>query len=413
MHTALRHPRFGRLLAALVASQIGDWLYNVALLAYVDSRTHSTTWLGLTTAARVAPLVIAGPLGGVVADRFDRRAVMIATDVIRAATMALLAIVAIAGLPVILAPMLAALATLAAAPYGPCVAASTPRLVDDADLPAANAARAAIAPTCIVLGPALGAVLLLVGPPSAAFVLNGLTFVVSALLVASLPAGPAFRPVRSDDDATERPSVAGDLRAGAAALTGQPAACRLVIADVTCSAVYGAQTVLLLLVAERLDLGVHGYGYLLGAVGLGGIIGAAVAARLGAGEHRSALAGALLAVATPLPLMAVTHSVALTMLLALVGGIGALVVEVLAESGLQRTLDDDVLGRAYGFVLAAALGGIVAGSLLAPLLVEIAGVGGALTILGAAVALIAARSARRPRRAVRRGALAPEPASAV
>jgi hypothetical protein len=101
------------------------------------------------------------------------------------------------------------------------------------------------------------------------------------------------------------------------------------------------------------------------------------------------------------------------MLLALVGGIGALVVEVLAESGLQRTLDDDVLGRAYGFALAAALGGIVAGSLLAPLLVEIAGVGGALTILGAAVALIAARSARRPRRAVRRGALAPEPASAV
>ena len=414
MHTALRHPRFGRLLAALVASQIGDWLYNVALLAYVDSRTHSTTWLGLTTAARVAPLVIAGPLGGVVADRFDRRAVMIATDVIRAATMALLAIVAIAGLPVILAPMLAALATLAAAPYGPCVAASTPRLVDDADLPAANAARAAIAPTCIVLGPALGAVLLLVGPPSAAFVLNGLTFVVSALLVASLPAGPAFRPVRSDDDAaTERPSVAGDLRAGAAALTGQPAACRLVIADVTCSAVYGAQTVLLLLVAERLDLGVHGYGYLLGAVGLGGIIGAAVAARLGDGEHRSALAVALLAVAAPLPLMAVTHSVALTLLLALVGGIGALVVEVLAETGLQRTLGDDVLGRAYGFALAAALGGIVAGSLLAPLLVEIAGVGGALTILGAAVALIAARTARRPRRAVRRGALAPEPASAA
>jgi predicted MFS family arabinose efflux permease len=256
-------------------------------------------------------------------------------------------------------------------------------------------------------------VLLLVGPPSAAFVLNGLTFVVSALLVASLPAGPAFRPVRSDDDATERPSVAGDLRAGAAALTGQPAACRLVIADVTCSAVYGAQTVLLLLVAERLDLGVHGYGYLLGAVGLGGIIGAAVAARLGDGEHRSALAVALLAVAAPLPLMAVTHSVALTLLLALVGGIGALVVEVLAETGLQRTLGDDVLGRAYGFALAAALGGIVAGSLLAPLLVEIAGVGGALTTLGAAVALIAARSARRPRRAVRRGALAPEPASAA
>ena len=80
-----------------------------------------------------------------------------------------LAGVAAAGLPVVLAPIIAALATAAASAYIPSVAATTPRLVDDADLPAANAARSAIQQVCIVAGPGFGAVLLLLGPPSLAF----------------------------------------------------------------------------------------------------------------------------------------------------------------------------------------------------------------------------------------------------
>ncbi|HMJ37870.1 MAG TPA: MFS transporter [Baekduia sp.] len=401
MHTALRHPRFARLLAALAISQAGDWLYNLALLAYVDHETHSATWLGLTTAARVAPIVVAGPLGGVLADRVDRRTLMIATDVVRALLMGLLALVAIAGLPVVLAPALAALATLAAVPHAPCVAVSTPQLVDADDLPAANAARAAIGPTCIVVGPALGAVLLLLGPPSLAFALNGLTFVGSALLVASIPAGAAFRPAARTDGCSSvvgRPTVLADLRAGAHALLTRPAACRLVGADVACSLVYGAQTVLLLLVAGRLGLGADGYGYLLGAIGLGGVIGAVVAGRLSReGRQPAALAGALLCVAVPLPLLGIVDGLGLALGLSFVGGVGAITVEVLAETGLQRSLPADVLGRAYGFALPAALSGIVAGSLLAPVLVALAGLGGALTLLGAAVALVAVAVARPPR----------------
>jgi predicted MFS family arabinose efflux permease len=394
-----RYPHFARLLAALGVSQAGDWLYNLALLAYVDSQTHSATWLGLTTAARVAPIVMAGPLGGVLADRVDRRTLMIATDLVRAALMGLLALVAVLGLPVVLAPLLAALATLAAVPHPPSVAASTPQLVDEQDLPAANAARAAIGPTCIVVGPALGAVLLLLGPPSLAFALNGVTFVLSALLIATIPAGPAFRPAAGagSADATPRAGVLHDLRVGARALLAQPAACRLVGADIACSLVYGAQTVLLLLVAQRLGLGADGYGYLLGAMGLGGVLGAAAAGRVAGGAAGpGALVAALLCVAIPLPLMAATGGLLPALVLSLVGGAGAVVVEVIVETGLQRALPEDVLGRAYGFALPAALGGIVAGSLAAPVLVAVAGLGGALALLGAAVGLVAALVARRP-----------------
>ena len=95
------------------------------------------------------------------ADRFDRRRIMIACDLARMALMFVLAALAAAGLPIVLAPVIAAAATTAAAPYMPCVAAVTPRLVDDADLPGANAVRSAIGGASIILGPALGGVLLL------------------------------------------------------------------------------------------------------------------------------------------------------------------------------------------------------------------------------------------------------------
>src|SRR5919107_6447185 len=122
------HKDFRRLAAALAASQIGDWLYNVALLSVVYERSGSASWVALTTAARILPIVVLGPLGGVLADRFDRRRVMVASDLVRAGLMLGLAVVALTGLPVVLAPVRAGLATAAAAPYPPCAAATTPRL---------------------------------------------------------------------------------------------------------------------------------------------------------------------------------------------------------------------------------------------------------------------------------------------
>src|SRR6266567_3310200 len=161
---ALRYPAFRALLAGLAVSQAGDWLYNIALVTLVYQRTGSAMWAGVTTAARIVPMVVLGPFGGIVADRFDRRRVMVACDLIRLALMLALALVAAANLPVVLAPVLA---TAAATPYLPSVAATTPRLVAGADLPGANAARAAaVTGAGIIAGPALGGVLLLLGQPA-------------------------------------------------------------------------------------------------------------------------------------------------------------------------------------------------------------------------------------------------------
>jgi predicted MFS family arabinose efflux permease len=377
----LRRRRFRRLAAALAASQIGDWLYNVALAMLVVERTGSTTWIALTTAARVLPIVALGPLGGVVADRFDRRRVMIVSDVVRAAVMLALWIAAIAALPIALVPLLAALATAAGSAYPPAVAASTPRLVPDAELPAANALRSAIGAGGVVAGPALGALLVALASPAAAFLANAGTFALSAVLVASLRRGPAFAPGGG------RPSVLADLRAGAAALRRSRPVLLALGADVGMSVVYGAQTVLLVALGSRLA-GSGGYGLLIAAMGAGGLAGAALGGRAAA-RGGDAIPGVLLVVAAAVALLGVSGSLAVAMVLAAAVGMGSLAVEVLAETRMQRLLDGAVLARAYGLALPCTLAGIVAGALIAAPLAALLGLAGALAALAAAVALYA------------------------
>ncbi|HEX3194636.1 MAG TPA: MFS transporter, partial [Streptosporangiaceae bacterium] len=113
IRSALRYPGFRWLLSGLAVSQTGDWLYNLALVVLVYQRTHSALWVGVTTAVRVVPVVVLGLLGGVLADRFDRRRIMITCDLARMGLMVLLAAVAAFQLPIVLAPVIAAAASAA------------------------------------------------------------------------------------------------------------------------------------------------------------------------------------------------------------------------------------------------------------------------------------------------------------
>jgi MFS family permease len=406
----LRQRNIRRLLAGLAISQAGDWLYNLALLAFVYDRTHSSTWVGLTTAARIVPLIVLGPLGGVLADRIDRRALMIGCDLMRAATMAALAAVVLVHAPIVLAPIMAALCTAAGAPYIPAVQAVLPRLAGADQLPAANAARVGLTHICVVAGPVFGALLLLLGSPAIAFALNGVTFVIGGIVVAGLP--------RDDlrvDTGGSRAGLISGLQAGWTALKGCADAGVLVGANMVASAIYGACTVLFVLVSHRLGLGSSGYGYLLGAAGAGGVLSAGLAQRAAAGTRpRRALTVAVLAIGAPLPLVAVTRWAPAALALVAIFGAGSIVAEVVADTQLQRSLDPGVVARAYGFVLPANLAGIAAGALLAPLCVSVAGLSGSLVLLGAAAIAYGALVVARPRTShVRVGAGRPGPAANV
>ena len=390
-----RNRPFGLLLGSLAVSSCGDWLYNVALVALVYDRTGSPGWVAVTTAARVAPIVVLGPIGGVLADRCDRRRLMIASDLARALLMAALAFFAAAGGVILLAPLLAALATAAGAVTPPCVAVCTSRFVPAAERQRANGLRAAIGQGAIVVGPVLGALMLALVGPALTIALNGFTFIVSAAAIAAIPAGPPFAPAR--EHAADPPSVFADVAAGARALRRAPVAVRLIAADVICSAVYGLLTVTLVLVAGRVGVGGSGYGLLLAASGAGGIAGATVVGRYADRRHwRRTLALSLGTVGVTLALLGAARGIGLAIALSLLMGAGMVVAEVLSETALPALLDDEILARAYGLLLPAALSGIVVGSLLGGPLVSLLGLGGALGAAGALVLLSGALLLHQP-----------------
>jgi MFS family permease len=387
---------FHLLITSLAVSSGGDWLYNVALLALVYERTGSPTWVSLTTAARVVPVVALGPLGGVLADRYDRRRLMVGADLIRAGLMVVLGIVAAAGLPILLAPVLAGAASAAGVVYPSCVAACTARFVPEQERQRANAVRSAVGQAAIVVGPALGALMMVVAGPSASILLNALTFVASALAVGAIRAGEKFAPPERAGE-LEMPSVLADIRTGAQALRGAPAAIRLVAADVLGSAVYGMLTVTLVLVSRKVGAGSGGYGLLLAGFGVGGVIGATVTAQLDApARWRRTLAIAMVLVGIPLAALGFVPTLAGAVALAVLGGGGMIVGEVLGETALPRMLDDEVLARAYGLAFPISISGIVAGSLIAGPLVSLLGLTGTLAVGGAAVLTIGALLVSRP-----------------
>jgi predicted MFS family arabinose efflux permease len=145
------------------------------------------------------------------------------------------------------------------------------------------------------------------------------------------------------------------------------------------------------LVGRKVGAGDRGYGLLLGAFGTGGLIGAAVTARIDApARWPRTLAIALLLVGLSLAALGVTPTLAAALALALLGGGGMIVGEVLSDTALPRMLDDEVLARAYGLVFPASIGGIVLGSLVAGPLVALFGLTGAMMIAGIGVLMVGA-----------------------
>jgi MFS family permease len=373
---AIRDAR--RLIAASGVSQLGDWLFNAALLGTVYASTGSARWVGAATICRLLPYVLLGPAGGLVADRFDRRAVLVAGDVTRALLMVALAAAVHSDAPVELVIALTALASCAGTAERPAAMALLPRLVGETRLGPANALLHTVQDLGVVVGPAFGALLLAAGPDAVAFLVNALTFAASAVLISTMRRRAV---ARGDGEGAGFQLVRG-LRVAAATPFVVPLLLVLAMAELT----YGAQTVqLVVYAAHRLDLGAAGYGYLLAASGVGGVLSALVTPRLSTSTRVSAvvvLTGALYC-ATQL---AYAEGSALIFALAvtLVGGACFVACEVVAETTLARLAPAGSLGRLMGVVEAVAIGAMVAGALLAPVLLAWTSLRGSLWILGLA-----------------------------
>ena len=383
---------FRYLAASLTVSQVGDWLYGVALVVYVFDQTGSPAWVAASAILRLAPYVLFGAVGGAIADRYDRRAVMIATDLARAACMAGLAAVVLAEAPVWLALALAFASATAGTPARPAQGAITPALVPERDLAAANAVVSTLEHTALVLGPAIGGLLLVLGSPASAFAVNGASFVASAALVVPIRARAA-----PEAEEEQPPSLARRLADGFGALTRSGDAALLVVLLVAATFVYGQELVLLVLVSERLlGTGSEGVSVLMAAVGLGALAAAGLTSRLAEARRPGrTLLLVMLAFSLPLMSLAVIRRPALAYAVMAVEGAGNIVFDVLVITMLQRVVKDELLGRVFGVLDSLTVAAILAGSLLAPVIVDILGLRWALVAAGGI--LLACTAATVPR----------------
>jgi MFS family permease len=380
----LRVPDARALISASAASQLGDWLYNAVLLGYVYTATGSAGWVGAATIFRLLPYVLLGPLGGMIADRYDRRTVLLAGDVLRCLLMlGLAAVVAIEG-PVELVIAITALASAAGSAERPAAMALLPRLVGESRLGPANALLHTVQDLGVVVGPAIGAVLIVVAPDFVAFIVNAGTFAASAALISTIRRRVSVAPVREGEGA------GAQLRHGLRTAWVTPFVVPLLLVMGMVEFTYGAQTVQLVLYAERnLGFGAEGYGFLLAAAGVGGVLSAAVNGRLAASMRVTGIVivtGALFC-ATQLAYAAV-GDLALALLVTLVGGAGFVACEVVAETALARVVPGNVLGRVMGVIDALSVAAMVSGALLAPLLIAWASLTASLMVLGFATLLI-------------------------
>ncbi len=394
-----------KLLLGEFISGIGDWLYIVAIFVVIYRQSGDPALVGLFGAVRVIPYIVLSVPAGLVADRFERRLVLLVSDIWRGAVMVVLTVLVAANAPVLPIAALAILATCGSAFFYPAMGAYMPSLVtDERQLGPANSAWASLQNISFIFGPAIAGVLLALGGVTVAFILNALTFIVIAVILwalpreakADAPARVESGPASSDVAPASRPRVPALPLAGLGII-------QVMVGFLDT----GMQVLTVILAINVLHAGEAGNGYLNAAIGVGGLIGA-----VGSGVlvlRRS--------LGAPLLIGAVTFGVGLVALGAIpvlvvalvtiaVAYAGALLLDVVLTTIFQRVVPDELRGRWLGvFVTAATLAG-AAGALALPFFVVRVGAAPTLGVCGlvvvvatiAGLALIGKAATREPSR---------------
>ena len=358
-------PRLGRdfrwLLASSLVNNAGDGVAVAAGPLLVASLTRDPFLVSLALLSEYAPVLIFGVISGTIADRVDRKSMVIVVNIGRAFVLAVLVGTIVSG-TVSIAIVLIALFVLGGAETFADAASSTlmPSLVARSDLGIANARmQGAFLLTNQLLLPPVGAFLFAAGS-ALPFLANAAGFALGAVLISRIAA--STRAERTGEGAGG--GYVADMLEGMRWLIGHPPMRTLAVTILLFNVTYGAAwSVLVLYATEHLRMNEVGFGLLTTAIAIGGAIGIA---SYGALERRFSLAdimrvGLLIETVTHLVLALTTLPiVALAMLL--VFGMHAFVWGTTATVIRQRAVPNELLGRVGGVYRVAIMGGIVIGT---------------------------------------------------
>lgn len=365
-----------RLLIGEFISGIGDWLYIVAIFVVIYRESGDAALVGAFGAIRLLPYVILSVPAGIVADRFDRRIVLLVSDLYRGSLMVVMAVLVAMHGPTLLIAALAILAASGSAFFYPAMGAYLPALArDERQLGPANSAWASIQNFSFIVGPAIAGIVLALGSVLIAFILNAVSFIFIAVILWSLPpsrAGHAVATTTDDETTAEAPAIT--LAPAEAPLQIRPLAGLTIVQLMAGFLGGGLQVITVILAIDVLKAGEEANGYLNAAIGIGGLIGG-----IGAGALvlRRRLGAPLLAGAVVTGVGTIALGAATTLPVALVAigvlAAGALIIDVVGTTVFQRLVPDELRGRGVGVLMAVSTLTGAAGAYLLPVMLTTIG----------------------------------------
>lgn len=360
MARALRNPNFRLFWSGNFLSNIGTWMQNVAQGWLVLLLTNSAFWLGVVGFAGSIPFLIFTLFGGVIADRVDKRRLLLVTQTVMMMLAFLLA--ALAWFKVITVWEVAAIAFMngvAMSMNAPSYQAMVPRLVKREDLTNAIALNSAQFNMSRILGPTLGGYAMVVFGVAGNFFLNGVSFL-AVLWALTHIEYPDEKPARHE-------SMWASLRGGFAYLHENKQMLMLMWMTVAAS-LFGIPflTFIPYFAKVQLNAGESGLGWLLAASGFGAVLGAMTVAIAGMIRQR----GRVLTVAGVIFFLAIigfseSRSFALSECLAFFEGYCGIMMISCFNVSIQHLSSDEMRGRVMSIYATSFLGLPPLGALLA------------------------------------------------
>ncbi|MFW6115508.1 MAG: MFS transporter [Chloroflexota bacterium] len=359
-HQLFRNRDFALLWSGQLLSMIGDQCLIVAGITLIAELSQSPLALLIPALSIVAPQVIFGLMGGVIADRLNRKLVMVVCDLARA--LIVLPILFVSGLQQIWILYAAAVGlALAGVCFGPARNASLPKIVPSESLMTANGLIQGSHVIALIVGPTIGGLAVQLWQPSA-ILFRSVTFLVSAIAVSLMRIPPNGRGKAVDG---EEPGFWNHITEGLSFVRHSDVLRRVLA--VTAVAAVGAGAVMLLAIPHlKAKLGGGGleYGFAISVLGLGSLLGGILATRIAKGVSTSTLVGGMLFVGgVAIVAFAYAPSYVVVLISVALMGMCLVVARGALDAVTQTVAPDDIRGRVQSAVnlLVMAATGISAG----------------------------------------------------